>query len=147
MSLKLDSHKLLLSRNFRSPALAVLEWLKSDMWEVTVLVIDNIFLYFWGKTLHKGGERGQEKEVQLVSKCIIYPPGNIKTIWLVLVFTIISKSTSFLLKFDLHCNLPNFRHVSNTSVQWSNNTNALWFKLWNYFIGAINLNRISQELL
>ena len=24
----------------------------------------------------------------------------------------------FLLKYDLHCNLPNFRNVSNTSVKW-----------------------------
>ena len=31
------------------------------------------------------------------------------------MFSIISKSTLFLLKLDLNYNLPNFRHVSNTS--------------------------------
>ena len=42
-----------------------------------------------------------------------------KTIWFVLMFCIISKSSSCLLKLDLHCKWPNFRHVSNTSVQCS----------------------------
>ena len=38
------------------------------------------------------------------------------TIWLVLMFYIISKSCQFLLKLDLHCKLPNFRHVPNISA-------------------------------
>ena len=38
-----------------------------------------------------------------------------KFTYLVLMFSIISKSTSFLLKLDLQCKLPNFIHVSNTS--------------------------------
>ena len=42
-------------------------------------------------------------------------PGKYKTIWLVSMCSIISKHTYFLLKFDLHCNLPHFRNVSNTS--------------------------------
>ena len=53
---------------------------------------------------------------QVVSKCIIYPPRKYKTIWLGSKLSIFSKSTSFLLKLDLHCNLPNFRNVSSISV-------------------------------
>ena len=30
----------------------------------------------WGKTWQKGGERGQKKEVQVVSKFIRYLPGK-----------------------------------------------------------------------
>ena len=52
---------------------------------------------------------------QVVSKCIIYPPRKYKTLLLVSKLSIVSKSTQFLLKYDLHCNLPNFRNVSNTS--------------------------------
>ena len=52
---------------------------------------------------------------QVVSKCIIYPPRKYKTIWLCSKLSIFSKSTSFLLKLDLHCNLPNFRNVSSIS--------------------------------
>ena len=44
------------------------------------------------------------------------PLENIKLFGLVSKFSIISKSTWFLLKLDLHCNLPNFKHISNTSV-------------------------------
>ena len=43
-------------------------------------------------------------------------PGKYKTIWLVSMCSIISKHTYFLLKVYLHCNLPHFRNVSNTSV-------------------------------
>ena len=52
---------------------------------------------------------------QVVSKCIIYPLANI-TIWLVSMCSIISKYTYFLLKVNLHCNLPHFRNVSNTQI-------------------------------
>ena len=48
------------------------------------------------------------------------PLDNKKTICLVSNFYIISKSTLFLLKTDLHCNLPNFINVSNTSAQRPN---------------------------
>ena len=43
-------------------------------------------------------------------------PGKYKTIWLVSMCSIISKHTYFLLKVYLHCNLPHFRNVSNTSA-------------------------------
>ena len=42
-------------------------------------------------------------------------PGKYKTIWLVSMFSIISKHKYFLLEVDLHCILPHFRNVSNTS--------------------------------
>ena len=74
-----------------SIALIVWEWLKSDILHVTC------------DTWH------------VVSKCMIYSPCNYKTIWIVSKLSIVSKSTQFLLKLDWHCNLPNFRHVSNTS--------------------------------
>ena len=83
----------LLCQNCRSLALTVWERLKSDMTHVT------------------------HDTWQVVSKSIIYPPGKYKTICIVsMFFFIISKSTSFLLKLDLHCNFPNFRNVLNTSV-------------------------------
>ena len=71
--------------NFRSPALKVWEWLKSDMREVTVLIIDKL----GGRKGQKGGVRGPQR----ISKSIIYPPGKYKTIWFVSKFSIISKST------------------------------------------------------
>ena len=43
-------------------------------------------------------------------------PGKYKTIWLASMCSIISKHTYFLLKVNLHCNLPHFRNVSSTSV-------------------------------
>ena len=43
-------------------------------------------------------------------------PGKYKTIWLASMCSIISKHTYFLLKVDLHYNLPHFRNVSSTSV-------------------------------
>ena len=43
--------------------------------------------------------------------------GKYKTIWLVSMCSIISKHTYFLLKVNLHFNLPHFRNVSNTSVK------------------------------
>ena len=46
-------------------------------------------------------------------------PVKYKTIWLVSIFSIISKYTYFLLKGDLHCNLPHFRNVSNTIVPYA----------------------------
>ena len=54
---------------------------------------------------------------RVVSKSIKYPPPKYKTILLVSKFSIISKITKFLFKSYLHCNLPNFRNVSNTSAQ------------------------------
>ena len=42
-------------------------------------------------------------------------PGKYKPFWLVSMCSIISKHTYFLFKVDLHCNLPHFRNVSNTS--------------------------------
>ena len=53
---------------------------------------------------------------QVVSKCIIYPPCKYKTIWLGSKLSIFSKSPSFRLKLDLHCDLPSFRNVSNISA-------------------------------
>ena len=44
-------------------------------------------------------------------------PGIYKTIWLVSMCSIINKHTYFLLNLDLHCNLPHFRNVSNTSEE------------------------------
>ena len=58
---------------------------------------------------HKKGSSGNF-EVHIIS------PWQNLTIRLVLMFSIMSKSTSFLLKLDLHCKLPNFIRVSNTSV-------------------------------
>ena len=62
--------------HFRSLALTVLEWLKSFIWEVSVLILDNIFLLLWG-THGTQVVKGYKKEVQVISKCILYPPGKI----------------------------------------------------------------------
>ena len=62
---------------------------------------------------------------QVVSKCIIYPPDRFKTIWLVSMCSIITKNTSFLLKLNLHCNLPHFRNVSNISGEQGGKTTEL----------------------
>ena len=70
------------------------------------------------------GRFSEKCNIQVDSKCIIYPPGKYETIRLVLKFSIISKSTSSLLKLDLHCNWPNFRHVSNASGSQGCSTNT-----------------------
>ena len=44
-------------------------------------------------------------------------PGKYKTICLVSMRSIISKHTYFLFKANLHCNLPHFRNVPNTSAE------------------------------
>ena len=44
-------------------------------------------------------------------KSIIDPSGKNRTIGIVSNFSIISKSTSFLLKLDIHSRFPNFRNV------------------------------------
>ena len=61
---------------------------------------------------------------QVVSKCIIYTPCKYKNIWLGSKLSISSKSTSFLLKLHLHCNLPNFRYVLNISATVGVQTNT-----------------------
>ena len=81
---------------------------------------------------------------QVVSKCIIYPPCQYKIIWLVSMFSIIRKSTYFLLKLELHCklqcNLPPFQKylkhqwikakylLSSSTQQRKNSTVCEW--LW-----------------
>ena len=88
--------------NCRSLALTVPEWLKTDMWHKTQ------------DTWHVTKDMWQMTGGSLVHH--ISPWTIKKTICLVSNFYIISKSTLFLLKTDLHCNLPNFINVSNTSA-------------------------------
>ena len=80
--------------NFMSLVFTAWEWLKRGIWEVIVLTIENLFLCLWE---HKVTKRlkGDQYWVQVVSKCIIHPPGKYTTTWLVSKFSIISKSTFF----------------------------------------------------
>ena len=75
----------ILCENCRSLSLTVWERLKSDMWHV------------------------KHDTWKVISKSMIYPPGKYKPILIVSKFSIISKITSFLLKLDLHWNLPKFQ--------------------------------------
>ena len=62
---------------------------------------------------HTDGERVQKKFRYLLSAFDI--PLEKLAYCFVLMFSIISKSTPFLLKLNLQCKLPNFILVSNTS--------------------------------
>ena len=88
-----------------------------EKWHLRGISIDKrqYFSVALGNTWHAGGER-VHKKVQVISKCIIISPWQNLPIRLVLMFSSISKSTSFLLKLDLRCKLPNFKCVSNTSA-------------------------------
>ena len=68
-----------------------------DTWHVRGNSIENGQYFSIWRHGHKGDVRGLKK-VQVVSECIIYPPGKYQTTWLGLKFPIISKSTSFLLR-------------------------------------------------
>ena len=81
------------------------------------MIIDNIFLLIWG-THGTQVVKGYKKRSSGNFLVHFISPWQNLPIWLVLMFSIISKSTSFLLKLDIHCKLPNFMRVSNTSV-WS----------------------------
>ena len=92
----------------------VLEWLKSDLWEESVLIIDKILLLLGGRYGTKVVKRDNKRSSGNLYVHLIFPWQN-WTIDLFFTFYFISKSTYFLLKLNLHCKLPNFRCVSNTS--------------------------------
>ena len=78
------------------------------------MIIDNIFLLLWGRN---GTQmvKGYKKKFRYLLSASDIPLEKLAYCF-VLMFSIISKSTPCLLKFYLHCKLPNFKCVSNASV-------------------------------
>ena len=76
-------------------------------------MIDNIFLLIWGTHGTQVMKEYKKNSSGYFLVHFISPLQNLP-IWIFLTFSIISKSTSFLLKLDLHCKLPNF--MSQTPV-------------------------------
>ena len=57
-----------------------------------------------------------------------YIPDRYETIWFLSMCSVLTKRTSFLLKLDLHCNLPHFRNISNISGEQAGKTTELIWK-------------------
>ena len=101
--------------------ITVWEWLKSDM------------LHLTRDTWHVTHDRWFLR--------LSYIP---QTIWLGSKMSIFSKSTSFLLRLDLHCNLPNFINVSNISV-WVKPISWCFLRPWS-IQGWFNINKTLKNL-
>ena len=74
----------------------------------------------WGRQGHKGGVRGPRSSSggpRVFLSALYIPLANIKLFRVFSKVSSIFQSTSFLLKFVLHCNLPNFVNASNTSAE------------------------------
>ena len=88
-----------------------------EKWHLRGISIDNrqyFFLLLWG-THGPQVVKGYKKRSSGNFLVHFISPWQNLHIWLVLMFSIISKSTSFLLKLNLHCKWHNFICVSNTS--------------------------------